>query len=71
MAHKLAVTLFLAVSLASYSFGCFGVQLADVCQLNVFHWFSVARTGGKGENPKEKKAIVESVDDAKSSGKSK
>lgn len=56
VAHKLAVTLFLAVSLASYSFGRSGVQLADVCQLNAFHWFSVARTGGKGENPEEKKA---------------
>lgn len=32
---------------------------------------SLARTGGKGENPEEKKAIAESVDDAKSFGKSK
>lgn len=29
--QTVAVTLFLAVSLASYSFGCFGVQRADVC----------------------------------------
>lgn len=61
--QTVAVTLFLAVPLASDSFGCFGVQHADVYQLHVFHWFSVARTGGKRKNPEEKKAIVESVDE--------
>lgn len=38
--QTVAVTLFLAVSLAAYSFGCFGVQCADICQLNVFPCFS-------------------------------
>lgn len=47
--------LFLASSLASYFGYMFcGVQHTDFYHLNIFHWFSVVRSGERGESYKNK-----------------